>query len=77
MMKELNRLKDAGEALREQVYRMTPQRQLIMAALCERTIVLDEGTVVADDATLNIMSNTDLPERHGLAPASPIMEHQA
>lgn len=77
MMKELNRLKDAGEALREQVYRMTPQRQLIMAALCERTIVLDEGKIVADDAALNIMSNIDPPERHGLAPASTITEYQA
>lgn len=34
-MKELNRPKDAGEALREQGYRMTPQRQLILAALQE------------------------------------------
>jgi len=32
-MKELNQSKYAGEALREQGYRMTPQRQLIMAAL--------------------------------------------
>jgi len=49
----------------------------MVAALCERTIILDEGKIVADDATLNIMSNIDLLERHGLAPASPIIEHQA
>jgi hypothetical protein len=77
MLKELNRPKDAGEALREHGYRMTPQRQLILTALCERTIVLDEGKIVADDATLNIMSNIDLLERHGLAPASTITEYQA
>jgi Fur family ferric uptake transcriptional regulator len=34
-MKGLNRPKEAGEALREQGYRMTPQRQLILAALQE------------------------------------------
>jgi len=49
----------------------------MVAALCERTIVLDEGKVIADDATQNIMSNTTLLQRHGLAPASPIIEHQA
>jgi len=49
----------------------------MVAALCERTIILDEGKIVADDATINIMSNTPLLERHGLAPASPIIEHQA
>jgi len=76
-MKGLNQPKEAGEALREQGYRMTPQRQLVLAALCKRIIILDEGKIVADDATLNIMSNIDLLERHGLAPASPIIEHQA
>jgi hypothetical protein len=63
-MKELNQPKEAGEALREQGCRMTPQRQLVLAALCKRTIILDEGKIVADDATLNIMSNIDLLERH-------------
>ena len=32
-MKGLNRPKETGEALREQGYRITPQRQLILAAL--------------------------------------------
>jgi len=42
----------------------------IVTELCERTIVLDDGKVVADDATPIIMSNTALLERHGLAPDS-------
>jgi len=49
----------------------------MVAALCERTIILDEGKIVADDATPNIMSNTALLERHGLAPVSRIIEAQA
>ena len=48
----------------------------MVAALCERTIVLDDGKIVADDSTSNIMSNTPLLERHGLAPASGIIEPQ-
>ena len=39
----------------------------MVAALCERTIVLDGGRVVAADATSLIMSNIALLERHGLA----------
>jgi cobalt/nickel transport system ATP-binding protein len=49
----------------------------MVAALCERTIVLDEGKVVADDATSSIMSNSALLKSHGLAPASRIIEAQA
>lgn len=48
----------------------------MIAALCKRTIILDDGKIVADDATPNIMSNTVLLERHGLAPASRIIEPQ-
>ena len=48
----------------------------MVAALCERTIVLDKGKIAADDATSNIMSNTPLLQRHGLAPASGIIEPQ-
>ena len=40
----------------------------MVAALCHRTVVLDEGKVIADDSTQKIMSNTPLLERHGLAP---------
>jgi len=39
----------------------------MVEALCERTIVLDEGKIVADDATPSIMSNAALLEAHGLA----------
>ncbi len=46
----------------------------MVAALCERTIVLDNGKIVADDATPIIMSNTVLLQRHGLAPASGIID---
>jgi len=49
----------------------------MVAALCERTIILDEGKVVADDTTASIMSNTALLERHGLAPAPRIIEAQS
>jgi len=42
----------------------------IVAELCGRTIVLDNGKIVADDATPSIMSNAALLERHGLAPVS-------
>ena len=42
----------------------------IVAELCGRTIVLDGGKIVADDATPSIMSNAALLERHGLAPVS-------
>jgi len=42
----------------------------IITVLCGRTIVLDDGKIVADDATPSIMSNTALLERHGLAPIS-------
>ena len=56
---------------------MTTQRQLTLAVLCEFAIILDEGDIVADDATPNIMSNIDLLERPGLAPALTIIEHQA
>ncbi len=39
-------------------------------ALCQRTVILDEGQVVADDSTQSIMSNNPLLEGHGLAPRS-------
>jgi len=42
----------------------------LVTALCERTIILDSGSIVADDSTSSIMSNTPLLERYGLAPTS-------
>jgi len=47
----------------------------MVEALCERTIVLDEGTVIADDSTQSIMSNTSLLQSHGLATIR--VKHQA
>lgn len=46
----------------------------LVKALCERTIILDEGRVVADDATSLIMSNNTLLEKHGLAASG--VKHQ-
>jgi len=42
----------------------------LVTALCERTIILDSGSIVADDSTSSIMSNTPLLERYGLEPTS-------
>jgi cobalt/nickel transport system ATP-binding protein len=42
----------------------------MVAVLCDRTIILNNGKIAADDATPSIMSNTALLERHGLAPVS-------
>ncbi|PJB63679.1 MAG: hypothetical protein CO095_16035 [Armatimonadetes bacterium CG_4_9_14_3_um_filter_58_7] len=38
----------------------------LVAALCERCIVMDEGRVVAQGATGEILSDVDLLRRHGL-----------
>ncbi len=46
----------------------------LVRALCQRTIILDEGRVAVDDLTNNIMSNTALLAAHGLAP-SPNSSH--
>jgi len=40
----------------------------MVRALCERTILLDEGRVVADDVTPRILSDLSLLASHGLAP---------
>ena len=42
----------------------------MVAVLCERTIILSNGKIAADDNTKSILSNTALLERHGLAPVS-------
>ena len=39
----------------------------VVRALCRRTVLLDEGRVVADGPTDRILSDTDLLEAHGLA----------
>ncbi|PIU64982.1 MAG: cobalt ABC transporter ATP-binding protein [Armatimonadetes bacterium CG07_land_8_20_14_0_80_59_28] len=60
-----------GEVLR--MLRSIPATQLVathdlelVAALCERCIVMDEGRVVAQGATGEILSDVDLLRRHGL-----------
>ncbi len=40
----------------------------LVGALCQRTIVLDEGRIVAEDFTERILSDIPLLEAHGLAP---------
>jgi len=39
----------------------------ILKTLCERTVVLDQGEIVADGPTNEILANTALLEQHGLA----------
>jgi cobalt/nickel transport system ATP-binding protein len=41
----------------------------ILRSLCERTVVLDQGKIVADGPTDEILANTALLEAHGLAPS--------
>jgi cobalt/nickel transport system ATP-binding protein len=40
----------------------------IVKALCQRTLLLDEGKVIADGPTEDILSDIPLLEAHGLAP---------
>jgi len=40
----------------------------IVKALCQRTLLLDEGRVIADGPTEGILSDVPLLEAHGLAP---------
>lgn len=40
----------------------------ILNALCRRTILLDEGIIIADGLTKDILSDIPLLEAHGLAP---------
>jgi len=39
----------------------------IVESLCERTVILDGGRIVADGPTQTILSDTDLLRKHGLA----------
>lgn len=40
----------------------------LVQALCDRTIIIDEGRIVADDHTYIILDDALLLEKHGLAP---------
>lgn len=57
-----------------ELLRSLPQTKVIAShdldlikALCQRTVVMDQGRIVADGATEHIMSDHDLLTRHGLA----------
>ncbi len=41
----------------------------LVQELCQRAIVLDQGQIIADDATNHILSDIPLLRAHGLAPA--------
>ena len=41
----------------------------LVRALCSRTVILDHGQVIADDATSHTLTNIALLATHGLAPA--------
>ena len=43
----------------------------IVKALCQRTILLDKGQLIADGSTEDILSDIPLLEAHGLAPPRP------
>ena len=38
----------------------------LVATLCERTVILDEGQIVADGPTAELLADEPLLERHGL-----------
>lgn len=40
----------------------------IVPALCQRTVILDGGQIVADGPTWDLLSNVELLREHGLAP---------
>jgi len=60
-----------------QLLRQLPKTKIVAAhdlelvkALCQRTIILDEGKVVAEGDTTSIINNVSLLKAHGLAPDS-------
>lgn len=60
-----------------ELLRQLPKTKIVAAhdlelvkALCQRTIILDEGKVVAEGDTTSIINNVSLLKAHGLAPDS-------
>ena len=49
----------------------------LIRALCQRTIILDGGIVVADGSTTNILNDVTLLRAHGLAPEEKLLKLQA
>jgi len=48
----------------------------LIEALCQRTIILDGGIIVADGSTTNIFNDVTLLRAHGLAPEEKLLELQ-
>jgi cobalt/nickel transport system ATP-binding protein len=49
----------------------------MVAELCTRVIVLDEGKIRADGATVDVLSNRDLMDRHGLEVPRRLQQEEA
>jgi len=49
----------------------------LIRALCQRTIILDGGIIVADGSTTNILNDVTLLRAHGLAPEEKLLKLQA
>jgi len=49
----------------------------LIRALCQRTIILDGGIIVADGSTTNILNDVTLLRAHGLAPEGKLLKLQA
>lgn len=49
----------------------------LIRALCQRTIILDDGIIVADGSTTNILNDVTLLRAHGLAPEEKLLKLQA
>jgi len=49
----------------------------LIEALCQRTIILDGGIIVADGSTTNIFNDVTLLRAHGLAPEEKLLKFQA
>lgn len=49
----------------------------LIRALCQRTIILDGGIIVADGSTTNILNDVTLLRAHGLAPEEKLFKLQA
>lgn len=48
----------------------------LVSTLCSRTVVMDNGRVVADGATGDILANRELLTAHGLAPNNRVLSYE-
>jgi energy-coupling factor transporter ATP-binding protein EcfA2 len=63
-----------------ELLRQLPKTKIVAAhdlelvrALCQRTIILDEGKVVAEGSTEKILNDVSLLRAHGLAPEGEVI----